>query len=89
MLNNLYISHVELRSEDSPDIQEYTFQRSIEKVVVPFGEELTSLRNRYLQVCAAVLPAVLGTCWVVGGSLYFRKLLLVYLRANSIVRKNI
>uniref|UniRef100_A0A0P4W5D2 Helicase ATP-binding domain-containing protein n=1 Tax=Scylla olivacea TaxID=85551 RepID=A0A0P4W5D2_SCYOL len=50
VLNNLCISHVELRSEDSPDIQDYTFQRSIEKVVVPFGEELTSLKNRYLKV---------------------------------------
>ncbi|XP_063885046.1 Fanconi anemia group M protein-like isoform X2 [Scylla paramamosain] len=50
VLNNLCISHVELRSEDSPDIQDYTFQRSIEKVVVPFGEELTSFKNRYLKV---------------------------------------
>ena len=50
VISNLYISHMELRSEDSPDIQEYTFQRSIEKVVVELGAELTSLKERYQKV---------------------------------------
>ncbi|KAG0720100.1 Fanconi anemia group M protein [Chionoecetes opilio] len=50
VLTNLFISHVDLRNEDSPDIKEYTFQRTIEKVVVPLGEELTSLKERYIKV---------------------------------------
>lgn len=47
---NLFISHVELRNEDSADLQEHTFQRRIEKVVVPLGEELTNLNIKYLKV---------------------------------------
>ena len=48
------ISHIELRSEDSPDIVPYTFERKIEKVMVPLGDELkvcmsnNFVRNRYL-----------------------------------------
>ena len=41
MLQNLVISRIELRNEESPDIVPYTFQRKIEKVVVPLGEEIT------------------------------------------------
>ena len=40
VLQNLLISNIELRNEESADIVPYTFQRSIEKVVVPLGEEL-------------------------------------------------
>jgi ERCC4-related helicase len=40
MLQNLLISRIELRSEESPDIVPYTFQRKVEKVVVPLGQEL-------------------------------------------------
>ncbi|TRY61353.1 hypothetical protein TCAL_01790 [Tigriopus californicus] len=50
MLQNLMISHIELRSEDSPDIVPYTFQRSIEKVVVPLGQELTCVKNKFLTI---------------------------------------
>jgi len=34
------ISHVELRSEDSPDILPYTHDRKIEKIVVSIGKEI-------------------------------------------------
>ncbi|KAK8734658.1 hypothetical protein OTU49_005919 [Cherax quadricarinatus] len=50
VLTNLMISHIELRSEDSPDIQAYVFHRSIEKIVVPLGNELSILKKRYLNV---------------------------------------
>ena len=40
MLQNLLISRIELRSEESPDIVPYTFQRKIDKIVVPLGKEL-------------------------------------------------
>ncbi|MPC14409.1 Fanconi anemia group M [Portunus trituberculatus] len=59
VLSNLYISHVELRSEDSPDIQAYTFQRSVQKMVVPLGEELTTLKNRYLKVLRVYVTRLL------------------------------
>ncbi|XP_028830635.1 Fanconi anemia group M protein isoform X2 [Denticeps clupeoides] len=50
VISNLLISHIELRSEESPDIQAHSHQRSLEKVVVPLGETLSQYQNRYIQV---------------------------------------
>ncbi|XP_031436050.1 Fanconi anemia group M protein isoform X2 [Clupea harengus] len=50
VISNLLISHIELRSEESPDIQAHSHQRSLEKVVVPLGESLSGYQKRYLQV---------------------------------------
>ena len=50
MLQNLLISNIELRSEDSPDIVPYTFQRTIEKIVVPMGKELEVVRQKFLTI---------------------------------------
>ncbi|KAK3563242.1 hypothetical protein QTP86_019351 [Hemibagrus guttatus] len=50
VISNLLISHIELRSEESPDVQAHSHQRSVEKIVVPLGEALTGYRSRYLQV---------------------------------------
>jgi len=49
VLTNLLISHIELRTDDSPDIRPYTHERRIDKVIVPLGDELTSARDTYLQ----------------------------------------
>ncbi|XP_041668468.1 Fanconi anemia group M protein [Cheilinus undulatus] len=50
VISNLLISHIELRSEESPDIQAHSHQRSVEKVVVPLGEALSAQQARYLGV---------------------------------------
>ncbi|XP_061600211.1 Fanconi anemia group M protein [Cololabis saira] len=50
VISNLLISHIELRSEESPDIQAHSHQRSVDKVVVPLGEALSAHQARYLQV---------------------------------------
>ncbi|XP_053291171.1 Fanconi anemia group M protein [Pleuronectes platessa] len=50
VISNLLISHIELRSEESPDIRAHSHQRSVEKVVVPLGEALSAHQVRYLQV---------------------------------------
>lgn len=50
LVSNLLISHIELRSDESPDIRAYSHQRSVEKVVVPLGEILSAHQARYLQV---------------------------------------
>lgn len=50
VISNLLISHIELRSEESPDIQAHSHQRSVEKMVVPLGETLSAYQARYLQV---------------------------------------
>ena len=52
VISNLLISHVELRSEDSPDIQPYTHERKVEKFVVPLGEDILRVKNAYLKVNA-------------------------------------
>uniref|UniRef100_I3J6F7 ATP-dependent RNA helicase FANCM n=1 Tax=Oreochromis niloticus TaxID=8128 RepID=I3J6F7_ORENI len=50
VISNLLISHIELRSEDSPDIRAHSHQRNVEKVVVPLGEALSAYQTHYLQV---------------------------------------
>lgn len=41
---------MELRTDDSPDVVPYTFQKNMETVVVPIGEKLMEIRERYIQV---------------------------------------
>lgn len=53
VLNNLLISHVEIRSEDSVDIQPYAHERKVEKIVVPLGEELKHIQKQYLEVASS------------------------------------
>ncbi|XP_030640988.1 Fanconi anemia group M protein [Chanos chanos] len=50
VVSNLLISHFELRSEESLDVQPYSHHRRLEKVVVPLGESLSGYQSRYLQV---------------------------------------
>ncbi|KAM6917402.1 Fanconi anemia group M protein [Lycodopsis pacificus] len=50
VISNLLISHIELRSEESPDVRAHSHQRSVDKVVVPLGEALSAHQARYLQV---------------------------------------
>ncbi|BFZ07881.1 hypothetical protein BsWGS_10920 [Bradybaena similaris] len=59
MMNNLLISHIELRSEDSIDIRTYTHERKIDKIVVPLGEELSGLRLKYIQVMTCVVQRLI------------------------------
>lgn len=53
VISNLLISHIELRSDESPDILAHSHQRSVDKVVVPLGDVLSAYQAHYLQV---------GTC---------------------------
>ncbi|XP_076442631.1 Fanconi anemia group M protein-like [Babylonia areolata] len=55
VVSNLLISHIELRSEDSPDIKPYTHERTVEKIVVPLGEELNRIKLKYTQVLQVVV----------------------------------
>ncbi|XP_060685277.1 Fanconi anemia group M protein isoform X1 [Hemiscyllium ocellatum] len=50
VLSNLMISHLEVRSENSLDLQPYSHQRQVEKFVVPLGTELIAIQSLYLQV---------------------------------------
>ena len=51
VVSNLLISQIELRSEDSFDIQPYTHKRKVEKIVVPLEGEIERLRAEFLKVC--------------------------------------
>jgi hypothetical protein len=45
------ISHVELRSEESPDVAVFTHKRSMETIVVSLGTYLSSVKERFMLVC--------------------------------------
>ena len=47
---NLRISHIELRTDESPDIKPYVHTRNIEKIVVALGEEITKIRDQFYNV---------------------------------------
>uniref|UniRef100_A0A8C4VNV9 ATP-dependent RNA helicase FANCM n=1 Tax=Gopherus evgoodei TaxID=1825980 RepID=A0A8C4VNV9_9SAUR len=50
VISNLLIAQIELCSEDSPDIQPYSHERQVEKIVVPLGKELAEIQNAYIRV---------------------------------------
>ena len=50
VIDNLLISHIEIRSEESMDIQKYVHDRKIEKVVVPFTAEILAAKKTFLMV---------------------------------------
>ncbi|XP_062824797.1 Fanconi anemia group M protein isoform X2 [Anolis carolinensis] len=53
VVSNLLISHIELCTEDSPDIQPYSHERRVEKTVVPLGKELAGVQAAYIRVLEA------------------------------------
>ncbi|NXX05291.1 FANCM protein, partial [Larus smithsonianus] len=50
VISNLLIAQIELCAEDSPEIQPYSHERQVEKIVVPLGEELVEIQSAYIQV---------------------------------------
>ena len=47
VLENLLISHIELRHEDSPDLREYSHERIVEKHVIPLDEDMKKVQSVY------------------------------------------
>uniref|UniRef100_A0A8C3L6T1 ATP-dependent RNA helicase FANCM n=1 Tax=Chrysolophus pictus TaxID=9089 RepID=A0A8C3L6T1_CHRPC len=50
VVSNLLIAQIELCTEDSPEIQPYSHERQVEKIVVPLGEELGGIQRAYIHV---------------------------------------
>lgn len=50
MLSSLYISYIELRSEDSPDVTPYTHERKLEKIVIPMSVEILEIKEKFLGI---------------------------------------
>lgn len=60
VISNLLIAHIEVCAEDSPEIQPYSHERLVEKIVVPLGEELVEIQNTYIKVSACFSSLVSG-----------------------------
>lgn len=50
VINNLLISKIEFRDEDSIDVQKYKFRRRVQTIVVKLDPELTWLREKLLKI---------------------------------------
>lgn len=55
MVTNLQIGCIELRTEDSFDIQRYVHERKVEKVIVPLEGEIAEVKNNFLKVNGVIL----------------------------------
>ncbi|KAG0203440.1 hypothetical protein BGX28_004267 [Mortierella sp. GBA30] len=47
VVQNLKIAKIELRTEDSMDLQKYVFKRSVQEMVVPCGREVGEIRDKF------------------------------------------
>lgn len=50
VVQNLLISHIEVRSENSIDVAPYVFSKSIKTKVVPLGDFLSKIRSGWMQL---------------------------------------
>ncbi|KAF9360483.1 hypothetical protein BGX26_009173 [Mortierella sp. AD094] len=50
VVQNLKIAKIEVRTEDSMDLQQYVFKRSIQEMVVPCGREVGDIRDKFLSL---------------------------------------
>ena len=55
VVSNLQLSHIELRADDSFDIQPYTHQRKVELHIVPLKGEILLVKNAFLEVLSGVI----------------------------------
>lgn len=62
VISNLLIAQIELCAEDSPEIQPYSHERQVEKIVVPLGEELVEIQNAYIGVSFCIYLLLNGQC---------------------------
>ncbi|ODQ51059.1 P-loop containing nucleoside triphosphate hydrolase protein, partial [Saitoella complicata NRRL Y-17804] len=60
VIDNLHVSRIEIRSEDSLDIRQYVFKKTIDKVVVPLSDEIIELRDLYAKVLDVFLKKLNG-----------------------------
>lgn len=50
VVRNLLISHIEVRSESSPDVLPYTFKKNIQTIVVKMDRNLVAVRNELIDI---------------------------------------
>lgn len=67
IIQNLLISHLEFRTEESVDVKQYVFERNLTTIVVPLGEKLQEFKDSYLQVkfvCLKCFNKFLNTFYI-------------------------
>ncbi|XP_053685209.1 uncharacterized protein LOC128734852 [Sabethes cyaneus] len=50
VVQNLLISHIEVRWENSIDVSPYTFRKNIRTIVIPLGPKLTKIRDEFIRL---------------------------------------
>ncbi|KAF9943586.1 hypothetical protein BGZ70_005740, partial [Mortierella alpina] len=50
VVQNLKIAKIELRTEDSMDLQQFVFKRTVQEMVVPCGRELGEIRDKFVRM---------------------------------------
>lgn len=50
IVRNLYISHIELRWENSVDVISYTHKKNVKTIVVLLGEELKKIKDEFIEI---------------------------------------
>ncbi|KAH1000743.1 hypothetical protein HUJ04_013037 [Dendroctonus ponderosae] len=77
VVNNLLISHLEFRTEESVDVHPYVFQRSLETVVVHLDEKLLEIKEEYMKIVEYYARTLIqhniiqGNCgWLTKGKIF-------------------
>ncbi|KHJ42517.1 helicase protein, partial [Trichuris suis] len=55
VISNLLIAHLEIRTDDSPEIQQYTHGREVEKIIIPMDESMLVVARKYTDVLQVYL----------------------------------
>ena len=55
LIFNLAIAHVEIRTEDSPDIKAHSFNRVVEEKILDIGPDLNDIKTRFVRIMTRVL----------------------------------
>lgn len=66
VVRQLLISHIEVRSERSPDVVKYTHKKSIQTIVVKLDQELARARNALLGIIEPYVSELMAANVVTG-----------------------
>ncbi|XP_030383173.1 ATP-dependent DNA helicase MPH1 [Scaptodrosophila lebanonensis] len=75
---NLFISHLEVRSDNSIDVVQYVHQRSFRTIIVPLSEQLKELRQRMIQIIDPYLRQLVASDVLSGSHSNFNRNFLLF-----------
>ncbi|KAF8973413.1 hypothetical protein BGZ46_009919 [Entomortierella lignicola] len=55
VVQNLKIAKIEMRTEDSMDLQRYIFKRTVQEMVIPCGREVGDIRDKFVKMIRPML----------------------------------